>query len=787
MISSFNLILIVLGGMAVAIGLAFWYVRRRREWASLNLKILSIKIPRATGDEKLDFLKEINLTEQLFNSLSSIKQPFVFELSVKNVGEEIGFFLSVPRGMTDFAKREIQGLFLDAKVEEVPDYTIFQPQGTAVAGYLALNKEYFLPIGTYQEAQADIFAPILSTLSRVSEKDEGASIQLVFQPAPEKTKKTLVWAVEKLKRGVKFSEVSRVDHLSLKDIEQEWNGKPKPKESEANLPPKIDEEMVKAVGLKLTKPLFEVNVRLVTSSIDPNRAEDLFVALSSAFAKLASPIRNGFKIIKPKKQRPLIFNYVFRDFNKVQKMVLNTEELASIFHLPTHTSDVPNVSWLRSKEAPPPEIIPKEGLKLGDSVFRGATKEVRLTDEDRRRHLYIIGQTGTGKSVLIQNLALQDIANDKGLCVIDPHGDTIEKILAFVPKERIDDIIVFDPGDRERPLGLNILEYDFNKPEEKTFIVNELLSIFNQLFDKQSMGPMFERYMRSALYLLMDDMVNEPATLMEIPRVFTDEEFRKRKLARSTNPQIIDFWTKEVTKTTGDQSLGNFAPYISSKFDNFISNSYLRPIIGQPKSSFDFRQAMDEGKILLVNLSKGKVGDLSSSLLGMVVVGKILKAALSRVDIADEKARRDFYLYIDEFQNYTTDSIAVILSEARKYRLNLIVAHQFIAQLKDNIREAVFGNVGNMVSFRVGPPDAETLVKHLGPTFNEKDLISIENLNAFAKILVNGEPSKPFNMKITWPTGGSAVVRDGLKELSRLRFGQDLNDIEADINKRLRN
>lgn len=772
--------------MFLAAGLAVWYVRRHRSWESLNLKILSIKIPRATSEEKVDFLKEINLTEQLFNSLSSIKQPFAFELSVKNVGEEINFFLSVSRSVSDFAKREIQGLFLDAKVEEVSDYTIFQPQGTAVAGYLVLAKEYFLPIGTYQEAQADIFAPILSTLSRVNEKDEGVSIQIVARPAPEKTKKTLVWAVEKLKRGSKFSEVSNIDKITLKDFGEAFKGSPKKKEEEVNLPPKIDEEMVKAVGLKLAKPLFEVNVRLVTSALDPNRAEDMFVSLSNSFAKFSSPIRNGFKIIKPRKIRSLIFDYVFRNFNKNQTIILNTEELASIFHLPTHSSDVPNVSWLRSKEAPPPEIIPKEGLKLGDSIFRGTTKEIRLTAEDRRRHLYIVGQTGTGKSVLIQNLAMQDMASNQGFCVIDPHGETIEKILAYVPKDRIDDIIVFDPGDRERPLGLNILEYDFNKPEEKTFIVNELLSIFNQLFDKQSMGPMFERYMRSALYLLMDDMVNEPATLMEIPRVFIDEEFRKRKLARSTNPQIIDFWTKEVTKTTGDQSLGNFAPYISSKFDNFISNSYLRPIIGQTKSAFDFRRAMDEGKIILVNLSKGKVGDLSSSLLGMVIVGKILKAALSRVDIADEKSRRDFYLYIDEFQNYTTDSIATILSEARKYRLNLIVAHQFIAQLKDNIREAVFGNVGNMVSFRIGPPDAEVLVKHFGPTFDEKDLIGIENLNAFSKILVNGEPSKPFNIKITWPTGGSAVVRDGLKELSRLRFGQDLDEIEENILRRLK-
>jgi len=286
----------------------------------------------------------------------------------------------------------------------------------------------------------------------------------------------------------------------------------------------------------------------------------------------------------------------------------------------------------------------------------------------------------------------------KGFCVIDPHGELVDKILNFVPASRIDDVIIFDPGDRSRPLGLNMLEYNLSRPEEKTFIVNELQAIFNQLFMKETMGPQFEKYMRNTLLLLMDDFKNEPATLMEVPRVFTDEEYRRRKLANCTTPLVVDFWTKEVPKTSGEQSLGNFAPYITSKFDGFISNDYLRPIIGQTKSSFNFRQAMDEGKIILVNLSKGKLGDLNSALLGMLIVGKLLQAALSRVDVADEKVRRDFYLYIDEFQNYTTDSIATILSEARKYRLNLTIAHQFIAQLKDNIRESVFGNVGNLVA-----------------------------------------------------------------------------------------
>jgi hypothetical protein len=775
------LFLVIIGAMAILIW--HWFLKRRRHWKSLNLKILQIRIPRDSEDDKKDPLKEINLSEQLFSALSSINEPFVFEVAVKNVGESINFFLAVPRAHVDFTKKVIQGIFLEASVEESSDYTIFQPHGLAVAGYLVTDKSYLLPINTYSETQTDAFGPILSTLSRVRDTNEGVALQLVFTPAGQSTKKMISSALEELKKGGKFSKVATASDFNLKEVYRVLSDQKKKEEEKKEV--HVDEDMVKAVSLKLAKPLFLVNARIITSSLDQNRAEDLFLAIASSLTKFSSPIRNSFKIVKPKKIRSLIFNYVFREFDDRQMLVLNTEEMASIFHLPTTTSDVPNVSWSRSKESAPPEMIPSEGLLLGQSVFRGSTKEIRITDEDRRRHLYIVGQTGTGKSVMLQNLAMQDMANGKGLCVIDPHGDLIDKILAFVPRERLDDVIVFDPGDRERPLGLNMLEYDLNKPEEKTFIINEFLAIFNQLFDKAALGPMFERYMRGALNLLMDDMANEPATIVDIPRVFTDEEFRKRKIERSKNQQVIDFWTKEVPKTSGDQGLGNFAPYISSKFDGFISNDYIRPIIGQPKSSLDFRQAMDEGKIILVNLSKGKIGDISSSLLGMVIVGKLLKAALSRVDMG-EKERKDFYLYIDEFQNYTTESIATILSEARKYRLNLVIAHQFIAQLTDNIREAVFGNVGNLMAFRVGVPDTELLMKHFGSVFSQKDLISIENLNAYVKILINGVPSDPFNIKFTWANGGSDAVRDGLKELSRLRYGQDLAQIEADIQDRLK-
>ena len=355
-----------------------------------------------------------------------------------------------------------------------------------------------------------------------------------------------------------------------------------------------------------------------------------------------------------------------------------------------------------------------------------------MKEDDRRRHIYTVGQTGTGKSTLIKNMAVSDIENGKGVAIIDPHGDLIDDVLSLIPKNRHNDVIVFDPSDILRPIGLNMLEYDLSRPEEKTFIVNEIQGIFNKLFSAETMGPMFEQFMRNALLLLMDDAANEPPTFLEVPKIFTDVDYRTRKLANCQNPVVKDFWEKEAIMVGGEASLQNMTPYITSKFNNFIANDYLRPIITQPKSTLNFRELMDNGKILLVNMSKGKIGDLNANLLGMIIVGKILMAALGRADMPMEK-RRDFNLYIDEFQNFTTDSIATILSEGRKYRLNLIIGHQFISQIQEKIRDAVFGNVGSIIAFRVGPDDAEFLEKQFTPTFTKNDLINIDNYNAYAK------------------------------------------------------
>ncbi len=519
------------------------------------------------------------------------------------------------------------------------------------------------------------------------------------------------------------------------------------------------------------------------------QADYLFDGIAAGFDQFTSPEHNVLKVNKLKNPKDLIYRFIFREFEESEKLVLNSEEISGLYHFPISSTETPRIKWLKSKEAPPPENLPTSGTLIGESTYMGSRKQIYITDEDRRRHMYVIGQTGTGKTTLIGDLILEDIKNGKGLCIIDPHGELAENALAHIPKERAEDVIYFDPGDLSRPMAINMLDYNFNRPEEKTFIINEMLGIFDKLYDlKATGGPMFEQYMRNALLLLMEDMPNEPATLIEVPRIFTDAEFRKRKLARITNPIVVDFWEKEATKAGGEASLQNLTPYITSKFSNFIANDYMRPIIGQHKSSMNFREIMDNKKILIVNLSKGKIGDINANLLGMIFIGKLLMAAMSRVDTQDKSKLPDMNMFIDEFQNFATDSIASIFSEARKYKLTLTVAHQFIAQLKENIRDAVFGNVGSLLVMRVGAQDADFLAKQFEPVFDQNDLVNVDNFKAHAKMQINGITQKPFvieAVKNSWMKGNPELA-ENIKELSRMKFGADRAQIEKDIFERLR-
>jgi len=761
---------------------------------SLFLITLPKKIKREEGEAPKDEKDIISVMEQLYSSLSNIRetkgifiygQPHLtFEIATPYIGEEISFYMSIPSRYAEVIEKQIHGFYPEASIEKIEDYNIFNPDGQVSGSYLKLSKGYSLPFKTYQNLETDPLNEITNTLSKLEEEGEGAAIQILIRPISRQWSQLGLKIAQEMQKGKKyeFAKMKAEQGWLRKGLSQKKDQALEIKDKPVITP--LQEETIKALEGKASKIGFETNIRLLVSAKDQNRADQLLNHLESAFVQFSSPNLNSLKSFKVKKRslKKLIYYFSFRLFNPKQKTILNTEELTSIFHFPTATIETPKVKFLKAEPAAPPAHLPKQGIILGKNLYRGIETVVRSEKNDRRRHLYVVGQTGTGKSVFLRNMIIQDIKAGHGVGVLDPHGD-IDKILGLIPKERAEDVILVDPADLERPMALNMLDYDPDYPEQKTFAVNELMNIFDKLYDlKQTGGPMFEQYTRNALLLLMDDPT-ERFTLMEVPKVLADKEFRDGLLIKCQNMVVKDFWEKEAEKAGGEAALSNIVPYITSKFNVFIANDYMRPIIGQSESSINFRQIIDEQKILLVNLSKGRLGDINSSLLGLIITGKLLMAAFSRVDMPEEE-RKDFYLYMDEFQNFSTDSIATILSEARKYRLCLTVGHQFIGQLTDEIREAVFGNVGSVVSFRTGAEDAEFLVKQFEPIFNTNDLINIDNFNAHIKLMINNQTSKPFNLATYPPEEENPEIVDAIKEISRLKYGRDKKLVEEEISKR---
>jgi hypothetical protein len=753
--------------------------------------------------EKAVWKEEIGAMEQLFTTFSNIKGKngilsnflygvpnIVLEIANPAGTEEISFFLSFPKKFKQIIEKQIHSYFPNAHLEKITDYTIFTPGSYTAAAILTLKKSHSLPLKTYEMMESDPLNELSNAFSRLDEEEEGAVIQLVIVPANNSWRIKGKEIAHRMQQGKQLrhanagiiGDIGRGITDTLISASSKKEMKPMDRPS-VQLTPE-EQELVKSIEKKANKTGFKTNIRILTSAKTQARAEELLSHLESTFVQFENSNVNNFVIKRrARKEKKIAFDYIFRNFVEEDAIVLGAEELAGVYHFPISTTETPRIKWLKAGASPPPTNIPKEGILLGYNEYRNTKTDIRMTDDDRRRHIYTIGQTGTGKSTFLQEMAKQDARNGKGFCFIDPHGDAVEDILTAIPKERAEDVIIFDPSDIERPLGLNMLEYDPAHPEQKTFVINEMIGIFDQLYDlKATGGPMFEQYMRNAMLLIMDDP-ETGSTLMEISKVLADEEFRKMKLSHCKNPITVDFWTKEAEKAGGEAALANMVPYITSKLTTFISNDMMRPIITQQKSTINMREIIDNKKILLVNLSKGKIGEINARLLGMVLVGKILMAALSRVD-TPEKERIDYYLYLDEFQNVTTNSIAQILSEARKYKLCLILAHQFIAQLKEEISKAVFGNVGSLCTFRVGAEDAEFLEKQFAPIFTASDLVNVDNRNLFAKLLVNNELTKPFNMKTFAPTHGDQALANAFKELSRLKYGRDAQIVNREVMER---
>ena len=753
-----------------------------------------------SGEEKKNngqsFKELISVMEQFYSGMSALgekklfgfkREHFVLEIALPHVGEEAVFFAAVPKQYSRIFEKQLGGLFPTAHAElKAEDYNIFNPDGYSVGSIFKIDEHPALPIRTYDRLESDPLEVILNSFSKLKKVGEGAALQVILYPASWQDRDKIEKAGRAIKEGKPLGRAGSGEVARALAIINAVVSGPKNKKSEEVKPIKINEEQAKLASDKISRPLFRANIRLVASADEKGEANAILKELESSFLQFAEPQANHFSFARPtgRALERLIYNFSFRLFEQNSSLLLNTKELTSILHFPTGSISAPKIKTLRAKNAPPPAGLPKAGLLLGKNIFRGEETEIRMTDEDRRRHLYVIGQTGTGKTEFLKNLIRQDIESGKGLAVIDPHGDMVNDILGFVPAGRADDVIYFDPGNVGRPMGLNFLEYDQQYPEQKTFVVEELMQIFIKLYGSvpESIGPIFQQYFRNATHLVIEDPASG-STLLDIIRVMADKSYREYKISRSKNPVVNSFWKEVAEKTGGEHSLQNLVPYITSKFDTFLSNEIMRPIIAQEHSAFNVKEVMDSGKILLVNLSKGRVGELNSALLGLVIVGKILMASFSRADQPGE-ARRDFYLYMDEFHNFTTPSVATILSEARKYRLSLIMAHQFIGQLTEEIRKAVFGNVGTIVSFRIGREDTEILEKQFEPVFSAHDLMYIENYRAVIKMLSGGKTFTPFDIATLPPAKGDVAAARQLKEMSALKYGVPRESVESEIAKR---
>jgi hypothetical protein len=782
--------------------LFYFFWRRKKEKGFLargmNLALFLVTIPQTPkkeGEKEVRLEDELKTAEQFYASLSGIQEPnpikrfflgnpfIVFEIAVHRIGEEIYFYVASPHSLAGLVEKQILGFWPKAQVQPIQDYNIFNPEGKAVGAVASLAKPAIFPLKPYQEFSTDPLSSITSVFTKLAKEGEGAAIQILIRTS----RKSLTNMAEKKINSILG--IKKEKFLVSEIIFPETKEEKDKKEETPSQPTPLQQNQVQAISHKVSQPLFDVNLRILASAPSETRALEILHQLQSSFDEFGSPILNQIKVRKFSKRlsKKLFYRFSFRIFSEKEIILLSSGELASIFHFPSPQLLTPHIKWLKTKQAPPPGNLPKEGLLIGKNVFRGEEREVRILTDDRRRHFYIVGQTGTGKSALLQEMIRQDIEQGRGVALIEPHGDLAEKILELVPPERVEDVIYFNPGDAERPMGLNMLEYDPKYPEAKTFVVNELLEIFEKLYNLKAHGfggPVFEQYMRNSLLLVMEDPASGN-TLIEIPRVLSDTSFRKYKLARCKNIVVKNFWELEAEKAGGEAALANMVPYITSKMNIFIANDLMRPIIGQEKSAFNFREIMDEGKILICNLAKGKLGDINSYLLGMIIVGKILIAALSRVDLPEEEKRKDFYLYIDEFQNFTTDTINTILAEARKYRLNLIFAHQYIGQLSEETRKAIFGNIGSMLAFRVGPEDAKYLITQYEPTFDENDLVNFDNFNGALRLLIKGETSKPFNIVTFPPTLGNPEVKPLIKEYSGIKYGRDRALVESEVYQRL--
>ena len=776
---------------------------------TLNLTFLQITMPKkdSQNDEKNDTAKDfkemVSVMEQLYSSLKSIHSRKIIKkilgqdfLSFEYIADKwnIYFFLVVPKNYKHLIEKQINWFYPDAIIEETTEINIFKDKKFHVWTYINTSKEFFFPIKTYQNLESDGINNITNAFSKL-EDDESAAIQILLRPVDDDWQKDCSKASSSLMKGKKagfslnpFKILIGLINMFITSPEEENN------QNNENETSALTQERAKTVDEKWDKTWFEVVIRVIAAGNNKQMVDTELTNIISAFSQFSSPDFNKFSSTLYHSDSKLVQNYIYRYFRKpfyLKKMILNTQEIASIYHFPQiKYNKTPEIKWQNFKIVKAPSDIPKEWMLLGHNIYRGVKKEIRLKTEDRFRHFYVIGQTGTGKSSIMQVMARQDLANGQWMAVIDPHGDLVKDLLPFIPRERADDVVIFDPSDLQRPMWLNLLEA--HTQEEKDLVAMDSLNIMIKLFWSEIFGPRIQDYFRNAVLTLMDHP--DGWAITDIVRLFTDTTFQKSYRWFVKNP-IVKAWWDHTYESMWDREKAEIIPYFAAKFGGFITNSMIRNIIGQTKSSFDVFDIMQNKKILMVNLSKWVLWDINSELLGLILVSKIQMAAMRRQNIAKDD-RSDFYMYIDEFQNYITPAIESILSEARKYRLGLVLAHQYLGQLEKsdaltksnlNLKQAIFGNVWSVMSYKIWPEDGEFLEKYYAPVFSNQDLVNMDKFKAVMKLAVDNQPTTPFSIIPVNPylENGDMKLAKAYTELSRLKYGRDRNFVSKEIEYRI--
>ncbi|MCH8518987.1 type IV secretion system DNA-binding domain-containing protein [Candidatus Gracilibacteria bacterium] len=785
-----------------------YFVRKYLEHKkALGLAFLRVTLPKKDSDldqkkeTTKDFKEMVSLMEQLLASLKSLYSQKILRkilgqetMSLEYITHEneIFFYVVCQKFSKKLIEKQINSFYTDAVIEETREVNIFEKQKYFASTYIHTAKSFAYPIKTYQKLESDPINNITNAFSKLDENQSG-SLQIILKPIADSWQGISTEISGRMLQGKKHFFTLNPLKILIGFFDIFFTSNDDSQKSPESSSSALTQDRAKTVDEKDDKTGYQVVIRIITTGESQHDADTELKNIISSFSQFSYPELNKFSPTLYHNQKRLLKNFIYRSFSHpfwLKKMILNTEEISSIFHFPhIRYNQAPEIHWQNFKLVKAPVNIPKEGLLLGENIFRGVKKEIRIKTEDRFRHFYVIGQTGTGKSSILQSMARQDLRNGEGIAIMDPHGDLVKDLLPFVPRERADDVIVFDPSDETRPIGLNLLEA---LPEERDMVAQDANNMMIKLFGNEIFGPRIQDYFLNGVLTLME--YPQGGALTDIIRLFTDDDFQKDHVRNVKNP-IVKAWWEKTFASMGQREKQEIIPFIAAKFTGFITNQVMRNIIGQTKSSFNIADSMQEGKILFLNLSKGMVGDLNSKLLGMIIVSKIQSAAMKRQRM-EKSERRDFYLYIDEFQNYVTPSIESILSEARKYRLGLVLAHQYLGQLEQSdaltkssldLKKAIFGNVGSVMSYKVGPEDGEFLAKYFQPSFSDADLINMDKFKGVMKLAIDNQPSTPFSIIPTNPylESGDPKIAKALIELSRLKYGRDKAFVSKEIEYRI--